>query len=164
MKGTPRGEVPILTESMRQGEAARSRKIYYMLVLSCAGVAMEVVEKVPDGEEYEAWKEATSCRRSSIARTKVLGMLLDIMSPVFREGDWLQSAFEVFEKKCRLYRALSDEEVSENLKVAVVHKNLQDAELWKHLLRCNFGQVHKYQGRGHQLQLRGSCGEGNCAC
>ena len=38
--------VPILTGSMRQGEADRSRQFYYVLVLSCAGEAMEVVERV----------------------------------------------------------------------------------------------------------------------
>ena len=61
-------------------------------------------------------------------------MILDCLH-VFSEGDQLHSAFEVFEKKRRLHRALSDEEVSENLKVAVVHKKLQDAELRKHLLK-----------------------------
>ena len=61
-------------------------------------------------------------------------MLLDIMSHVILEDEQQQSAVQVFMRKCRLYRALSDEEVSENLKVAVVHKNLQDAELRKHLL------------------------------
>ena len=57
------------------------------------------------------------------------------MKHVVLEGDLLQSASEVFEKKCRLYRAPSDEAVSENIKVAVVHKNLQDAELQTHSLR-----------------------------
>ena len=47
----------------------------------------------------------------------------------------LQSAFEVFEKERMLHRALSDEHVSENLNFAIGHKNLQDAELQKHLLR-----------------------------
>ena len=31
------------------------------------------------------------------------GTLLDIMNHVFLEGDQLQSAFEVFQKKCTLY-------------------------------------------------------------
>ena len=53
----------------------------------------------------------------------------------FPEGEQLQSAFEVFEKRCRLYKAVCEEEVSENLKVVVVHKNLQDSELREHLKR-----------------------------
>ena len=57
------------------------------------------------------------------------------MNDVFIEADQLHSAFEVFEKKCRLYRALLDLAVSENLRVTVVYKNVQDAELRKHLLR-----------------------------
>ena len=46
------------------------------------------------------------------------GMFFDIMNHVLPEGDQLQSAFGEFEKKCRLYKALSDEDASENLKVA----------------------------------------------
>ena len=47
-------EMPILTGSMRQGEADRSRQLYHMLVLSYAGRVMEVKENVPDGHECEA--------------------------------------------------------------------------------------------------------------
>ena len=50
-------------------------------------------------------------------------MLFDLVNHVFFEGDQLQAAFEVFE------------EVLENLKVVVVHKNLQGAHLLKRLLR-----------------------------
>ena len=66
------------------------------------------------------------------------GVLLDIVNYVFPESNSWEVHFEVFEKTCwlyRLYTAISDEDVSENLKVAVVHKNLQDAELQKHSLR-----------------------------
>ena len=50
-------------------------------------------------------------------------MLLDIMNHAFLEGDQLPSAYEAVEG------------VSENLKVAVFHKNLENAVLRKHLLR-----------------------------
>ena len=73
-------------------------------------------------------------------------MLLDIMSHVFPEGDQLQSAFEVFEKKCGLCKAPSDEDVPEKLKVAVVHKNLHDAELLRHLLGFAATLGSTYQG------------------
>ena len=87
-----------------------------------------------DGEGCGAWVRLhPACDPRSPERCA--GMLLDFVSHVFPLGEEQQSAFEVFERKCRLYRALSNEEVSENLKVAVAHKNLQDAGLWKHLLR-----------------------------
>ena len=88
-------------------------------------------------------------------------MLLDIKSHVLRESEPLQIAFEVFEKKCSLYRAHSNEEASENLKVAVVHKNLQDTELrstcWGPLQPWTASPVSR---RGRQIQLRGRCGAG----
>ena len=56
------------------------------------------------------------------------------MSGSMRQGEADRSP-QLLEKKCRLYRALSNEEVSESLKVAFVHKTLQHAGLWKHLLR-----------------------------
>ena len=54
MKEASRSEAPIPTEAMRQEEAARSRQLYYMLVLWCTTGAMEVMENVPDGEGHEA--------------------------------------------------------------------------------------------------------------
>ena len=56
MEEASRSEVPILTGSMTQGEADRSRQLYYMLVLSCVVGAMGVMENVPGGEGCEAWK------------------------------------------------------------------------------------------------------------
>ena len=70
------------------------------------------------------------------------------MSHVFPEGEQLQSAFELFEKTCRLCRALSDEEVSENPMIAIAHKNLHDAELLKHLPRSP-ATLDRFTGRGH---------------
>ena len=106
-----------------------------MLVLSCAGGAMEVMENVPDGEGYEAWTRHHHAHDPRVPG-RCAGMLHDIMSHVFPLRAQLQSAFfEAFEKTCRLYRAHSNEEMSENLKEAVVHKNLQDVDFRKHLLR-----------------------------
>ena len=76
---------------------------------------MEIVESVPDGDGLEAWRRL---RHASDLRLlgQCAGILLDIMNHVFLEGDPLQSAFEVFEKMCRMYRALSDEAASRKLR------------------------------------------------
>ena len=117
MEEASRSEVPILTASKRHGETDRSLQLYRMLVLSCARGAMEVMENVPDGEGYQAPGGGFIMR--TILPGRCAGMLFDIMDHVFRAPLKCWS--------CGLYRALSNEEVSENLKVAV--------ELRKHLLR-----------------------------
>ena len=127
MEETSRSEGPILSGLMRQGEAARSRHFYYMLVLSCAGGAMEVTENVSDGEGYEARRRQHHAYDPR-SPGRCAGMLFDIMRHVFFEGEQLQSAFKVYERKWSFFRALK-------LKVAVVQKNLQNAELGMHLLR-----------------------------
>ena len=48
--------MPILTAVMGPGEGARSRQLHHLLVLSCTVGAMEVMENVPDGQGYEAWR------------------------------------------------------------------------------------------------------------
>ena len=60
---------------------------------------MEVMEGVPDGEGYEAWRRQHHASEPRLRRCA--GMLLYIMCLFFPEGKQLQSAFEVFEKKCR---------------------------------------------------------------
>ena len=104
------------------------------------------MENVLDGERYEAWSQVYQTFDPRLLG-QCTGMLLDIASQVFHEGDQLQNASEVFVKKCRVNRALS-EDVSKNLKVAVVPKNLQDTELQKHC-SCH---LHKHPKRGRQLQ------------
>ena len=64
------------------------------------------------------------------------GVSLDIMNYLFPEGDRLQSAFEVFKKKCRLYRAPSDNAVSENLKGQGVHQ--LDCSVLARMVRVKF--------------------------
>ena len=56
MDEASKSEVPILPSSVRQTETDRSRQLYCMLLLPCAGGAMEVMENVPDGDMYEAWR------------------------------------------------------------------------------------------------------------
>ena len=86
------------------------------------------------------------------------------MNHVFPVGEQRQSASEVFEKKCRMYRAPSGEAVPANLKVAVLHKNLLDIELWKHLLRsaATLDSVTSIKD-DLQRMLRKGCWAGNCA-
>ena len=70
---------------MRQRETDRSPQLCYMLLLSCAGGVMEVVENVPDVEGHEAWRRLhRACDPRS--RGRCAGMLFDIMSHVFPEG------------------------------------------------------------------------------
>ena len=56
MEDASRSEAPILTAVTRHGEAASARQLYNMLVHSCAWRVMDVMENVPDGEGYEAWR------------------------------------------------------------------------------------------------------------
>ena len=111
MEEASRSEVPILTGSVRHGG---SRQVSTVLLHACAFVRWWSERKIldcPDDVQGCSWTSRAACS-------------LRLNS--------CNSAFGVFE---RLYRALSNEEVPENLKVAVAHKNLQDAELRKHLLR-----------------------------
>ena len=80
---------------------------------------MEVMENVPDGEVYEAWRRLHHACDPQLPG-RCLGILLDIMNHVLPEVI-----------SCKMLRRVREEE--QNLKVAAVHKNLQDAG--KHLLR-----------------------------
>ena len=52
MEEASRTEVSTLTGAMTHREAARSRQLYHILVLSCAGGAMQVMKTVLDGEGH----------------------------------------------------------------------------------------------------------------
>ena len=65
---------------------------------------MEVMENVPDDEGCEAWRRLHDAYYLRLTG-RCAGLLFDIVSGVFCGVN--KSAFEVFEKKCRLYRALS---------------------------------------------------------
>ena len=50
MEEASASEAPVLTGAMRLWDAARSRQLHLMLVLSCLGGGMGVMEDVLDGE------------------------------------------------------------------------------------------------------------------
>ena len=70
--------VPTLTGVMRLREAATSRSHHYMLVLSCTGGAMEVLENVPAGEGHEAQRRLHHAHDPRLLGRCTI-MLLDIM-------------------------------------------------------------------------------------
>ena len=90
------------------------------------------------------------------------GMLSDIMSHVFPEGEQLQKVLEVFEKKCRLYRAHSDEEVSENFQGRSRAREL--ARMPSSGSAATLDSFSSIKDEFHQLQPRGSSGAKNSAC
>ena len=84
--------MPTLIGLMGHGEASRSRQLWFLLVLSCAGGATDVMENVFDGEACEVWRQQRHAHDPRL-HGRCAGMLPGIMNLVFPEGDQPQCAF-----------------------------------------------------------------------
>ena len=124
--------------------ALRSQ-LYYMLIMVCQEGAQKLVEHAGDTEGGVAWRRLLDENepRTAGRQCALVKKLLHYAFP----GD-PRTALDEFEVLLRPYSALSGEDVSESLKVALVQKGITDDALKTHLVLhasrlSTFQQVHE---------------------
>ena len=125
-------EDPVVVDntSMTEGQRRLSTQLFYVLALTCRGKALQVVRRVPEGFGFEAWKQL--CREfEPRLPSRFQGMLQALLAPS-RVDDPVQT-FHQWESRVKDYEEQSGDKVSENIKLAVLQKNLCDGELARHL-------------------------------
>ena len=112
-------------------KTAFSAKLYYALIMTCRGQALNRVTNAGDSEGLEAWRQLVKHHEPN-TKTRVAGMLLSVMSHDF-SGD-MSERFETFDRDIRKYEHISGEEISENVKVGIIMRQLPAGSLKEHLL------------------------------
>ena len=127
--------------SMTEGERRLSVQLFYVLALTCRGKSLQVVRRVPEGFGFEAWKQL--CREfEPRLPSRFQGMLQALLSPT-RTDDPVQTIYQ-WESRVKVYEEQSGDQVSENIKLAVLQKYLCDGELARHL-NLQSGRLSTYE-------------------
>ena len=128
-------------ESMTEAERRLSVQLFYVLALTCKGKSLQVVRRVPEGVGFEAWKQL--CREfEPRLPSRFQGMLQALLSPT-RTDDPVQTIYQ-WESRVKVQEEQSGDEVSENIKLAVLQKYLCDGELARHL-NLQSGRLTTYE-------------------
>ena len=116
--------------TMTDRERRLSAQLFHVLALTCRGKSLQVVRRVPEGFEFEAWKQLCKEFEPRLP-SRFSGMLRAILSPTTTD-DPVQTIYQ-WESRVKVYEEESGDNVAENIKLAVLQTYLCDGELARHL-------------------------------
>ena len=131
----------VLNAALDADAAARSRQLYFALVLIVEGEALSVIKPAGNGEGFYAWKLLLD-RYESDRPGRSAGMLLSLLSFVFNASA-MEASIGDFDYAVQRYEEQTRERVADSLKVAILQKNCVDNELKNHLV-LNAGRIRTW--------------------
>jgi len=123
--------VPLMNAIGTDEERTASTTVYYILMMTCRGSALDVVVNAGPGEGAEAWRQLC-LRHEPRVRSRFANVLVELLSWSFA-GDAM-ARLEAFEREIAQYTSASKEPFTDNMKVGVVLKQLEDGPLRNHLV------------------------------
>ena len=131
MKTAARAETPQINATLIAEQVVVSRQLYYWLVQTCRGQALDIVINRGVHEGLEAWRLLNQ-RYEPQAQTRFAGQLMGFLSWDF-SGDML-ARVESFEREISLYEASSKEKISDAIRIGVVLRQLPESPLRHHMI------------------------------
>ena len=123
--------LPILNVNLDAATRAISTQLYYVLTMTCRGVALDRVVNAGSGEGLEAWRLLVAAHDPRVG-TRHAGMLLELLSFSF-EGDIL-SRLEAFERKIVDYEMHTRVQMTAEIRIGTVVRQLPEGALKQHLI------------------------------
>ncbi len=140
---------------------ARSRQLYYVLILLLEGTALQLVKAVPSGEGYRVWRVLQERFESSMP-SRQAGLLQEIIGYQF-PAEQIEAGIAEFEFKVNKYENQSGEVISEKLKIAIMQKGLQDLQIQGHLV-LHAGRLLTWDAVRNEVQSVLSTRQAIAAC
>jgi hypothetical protein len=140
---------------------ARSRQLYYVLILLLEGTALQLVKAVPSGEGYRVWRVLQERFESSMP-SRQAGLLQEIIGYQF-PAEQIEAGIAEFEFKVNKYENQSGEVISEKLKIAIMQKGLQDLQIQGHLV-LHAGRLVTWDAVRNEVQSVLSTRQAIAAC
>ena len=122
----------VRNSNMTMQEQARSRQLYFVLVLLLEGPALQLVKPVGTGEGYRAWRMLHE-RFEPDRPGRHAGQLQELIGYQFQVTN-LEASLAEFEYKTSRYEDQSGERVGDKLKIAILQKGILDGQIQGHLI------------------------------
>ena len=131
MKRAETSSTPVLNATLDGPSQSLSAQLFYILVMTCKGVALTKVINAGPSEGLEAWRLLVQHYEPS-SHTRHAGMLLGLLSFDF-SGDVI-ARLETFERDALTYTQSSGQPFDDSIKVGIVLRNLPEGNLKQHLI------------------------------
>jgi hypothetical protein len=139
---------PVRNLALDAASSAISSQLYYVLVMTCRGPALDRVVNSGPGEGLEAWRQLTLANDPRTG-TRHAGMLLELLSFSF-EGDIL-ARLEAFERDLAKYEQSTGERMPAGIKIGTVVRQSPEGALRQHLI-MNMDRFQTWESFKHEIQ------------
>ena len=123
---------PRLNANLGSEESAFSTQMYYILVMTTAGAAVDKCHNAGVNEGFEAWTQFVMEWEPKL-RTKYVGLLMNVLGYRFRDD--IPTKLAAFERTVRDYENQSTKTVDDDIKIRVTMLGMEDMRVKEHLIR-----------------------------
>ena len=139
---------PVLNVALDAASSAISSQLYYVLIMTCRGPALDRVVNSGPGEGLEAWRQLTLANDPQTG-TRHAGMLLELL-PYSFEGDIL-ARLEAFERDLAKYEQSTGERMPAGIKIGTVVRQSPEGALRQRLI-MNMDRFQTWEVFKHEIQ------------
>ena len=129
-------QVTIRNATMEPDVARLSTQLYYILVMTTSGSALDKCHNAGVNEGFEAWRQFVLEWEPKL-RSRFVGLRMQAMAYKFT-GD-IPSALAAFERLVRDYESQSNKKIDDDEKIGVVLLGMEDSRVKEHLIRNSAG-------------------------
>ena len=129
---TESSSTPRLNANLWSEESALSTQMYYILVMTTAGAALDKCHNAGVNEGFEAWRQFGMEWEPKL-RTRYVGLLMNVLGYRFRDD--IPTKLAAFERTVHDYENQSTKTVDDDIKIGVTMLGMEDMRVKEHLIQ-----------------------------
>ena len=129
---TESSSTPRLNANLGSEESALSTQMYYILVMTTAGAALDKCHNASVNEGFEAWRQFVMEWEPKL-RTRYVGLLMNVLGYRFRDD--IPTKLAAFERTVHDNENQSTKTVDDDIKIGVTMLGMEDMRVKEHLIR-----------------------------
>ena len=129
---TESSSTPRLNANLGSEESALSTLMYYILLMTTAGAALDKCHNAGVNGGFEAWRQFVMEWEPKL-RTRYVGLLMNVLGYRFRDD--IPTKLAAFERTIHDYENQSTKTVDDDIKIGVTMLGMEDMRVKEHLIR-----------------------------
>ena len=136
---TESSSTPRLNANLGSGESALSTQMYYILVMTTAGAALDKCYNAGVNEGFEAWRQFVMGWEPKL-RTRYVGLMVNVLRYRFRDD--IPTKLAAFERTVHDYENQSTKTADDDIKIGVTMLGMEDMRLKEHTSSGTASESH----------------------
>ena len=129
---TESSSTPRLNANLGSEESALSTQMYYILVMTTAGAALDKCHNAGVNEGFEVWRQFVMEWEPKL-RTRYVGLLMNVLEYRFRDD--IPTKLAAFERTVHDYENQTTKTVDDDMQIGVTMLGMEDMQVKEHLVR-----------------------------